>query len=84
MNPIESLYFSELKALFQGKLVLSRQETAKAIGISLSQLDKLLRAGIGLPCYKRIGSSQKARIIFPIAGIAKFLAATAHNDNKVA
>ena len=31
------------------KLGLNRKETAKEIGISLSQLDKLLRAGVGLP-----------------------------------
>lgn len=76
MNTIESLYFKELREEFK-KLALNRKETANAIGISLSQLDKLLRAGIGLPDYKRIGKSAKARIIFPIASIAKYLAATA-------
>jgi hypothetical protein len=76
MNNIESLYFEQLKEMF-GKLTLNRKETAIAIGISLSQLDKLLRAGVGLPDYKRIGKSAKARIIFPIASIAKYLAITA-------
>lgn len=76
MNPIESTYFNELKTQFQGKLVLNRAEAACAIGISLSQLDKLLKLGIGLPEHKRIGKSMKARIIFPIASIAKFLAST--------
>lgn len=76
MNPIESMYINELKNQFDGKLVLNRAETAHAIGISLSQLDKLLKIGIGLPEYKRIGKSMKARIIFPIASIAKFLAST--------
>ena len=55
------------------KLGLNRKETAKEIGISLSQLDKLLRAGVGLPNYKRLGRSQKARIVFPINEIADFL-----------
>lgn len=76
MNSVENLYFKQLLEMF-GKLALNRKETAKAIGISLSQLDKLLRAGIGLPDYKRIGKSAKARIVFPIASIAKYLAATA-------
>jgi hypothetical protein len=75
MNPIESMYFNELRHKY-GKLVLNRAETAETIGISLSQLDKLLRVGLGLPSYKRIGKSQKARIIFPLDGIAKFLAST--------
>jgi transcriptional regulator with XRE-family HTH domain len=76
MNSIENLYFEQLKEMF-GKLTLNRKETAQAIGISLSQLDKLLRAGVGLPDYKRIGRSAKARIVFPIASVAKYLAATA-------
>ena len=55
------------------KLGLNRKETAIEIGISLSQLDKLLKAGVGLPNYKRLGRSQKARIVFPINEIADFL-----------
>ena len=56
-----------------GKLGLSRKETAKEIGISLSQLDKLLKVGTGLPNYKRLGKSEKSRIIFPVNEIADFL-----------
>jgi len=59
------------------KLGLNRKETAKEIGISTSHLDKLLRAGVGLPNYRRLGSSQKSRIIFPINEIADFLTLTA-------
>ena len=56
-----------------GKLGLSRQETANELGIRLSFLDKLLREGIGLPTYKKIGKSQKPRIVFPVDSIADFM-----------
>jgi hypothetical protein len=55
------------------KLGLSRQETADEIGISLSFLDKLLKEGIGLPNYRKIGKSKKPRIVFPIDSIASFM-----------
>ena len=55
------------------KLGLSRQETADELGISLSFLDKLLREGIGLPNYRKIGKSKKPRIVFPIDSIASFM-----------
>jgi len=55
------------------KLGLSRQETADELGISLSFLDKLLREGIGLPNYRKIGKSKKPRIVFPIDAIASFM-----------
>lgn len=56
-----------------GKLGISRQETADEIGISLSFLDKLLKEGIGLPNYRKIGKSKKPRIVFPIDSIASFM-----------
>ena len=55
------------------KLGLSRQETADELGISLSFLDKLLKEGIGLPNYKKIGKSQKPRIVFPVDAIASYM-----------
>lgn len=61
--------------LFQrySKVAVDRKEVAEILNISLSQVDKLLKAGIGLPPHKRIGKSKRARIIFPITGIAEFL-----------
>lgn len=56
-----------------GKLGLTRQETANELGISLSFLDKLLREGTGLPIYRKIGKSQKARIVFPVDAVANFM-----------
>ena len=52
---------------------LSRKELAVELNISLSTLDRLLKIGMGLPGYKRIGSGKRARIIFPVAEVAKFM-----------
>ena len=48
-------------------------DKADELGISLSFLDKLLREGIGLPNYRKIGKSKKPRIVFPIDSIASFM-----------
>lgn len=76
MTNTQKLYFDDLKKQY-GKLALNRAELAQVMNISLSFLDKLLREGVGLPEYKRIGRSQKPRIVFPIASVAKFLDDTA-------
>ncbi len=63
-------YYTDYLLSKHRKLGLSRQETADELGISLSFLDKLLREGIGLPNYRKIGKSKKPRIVFPIDSIA--------------
>jgi len=72
-NLKDKQYYTDYLLDKYGKLGLSRQETAIEIGVSLSFLDKLLREGIGLPNYKKIGKSQKPRIVFPIDAIASFM-----------
>ena len=72
-NKIDKKYYVDHLIKKYGKLGLTRQETADELGISLSILDKLLREGIGLPAYRKIGKSQKPRIVFPIDAIAEFM-----------
>ena len=72
-NLNDKQYYSDYLLNKHGKLGLSRQETADELGISLSFLDKLLREGIGLPNYRKIGKSKKPRIVFPIDAIASFM-----------
>ncbi len=66
-------YYTDYLLNKHGKLGLSRQETAEELGISLSFLDKLLREGVGLPNYKKIGGSKKPRIVFPIDSVVSFM-----------
>ena len=66
-------YYTDYLLNKHGKLGLSRSETAEELGISLSFLDKLLREGIGLPNYRKIGKSKKPRIVFPIDAVASFM-----------
>ena len=72
-NKIDKKYYVDHLIKKYGKLGLTRQETAKELGISLSFLDKLLREGIGLPTYRKIGRSKKPRVIFPVDSVAEFM-----------
>ena len=76
-NTLDKKYYVDYLLNKYCKLGLTRQETANELGISLSFLDKLLREGTGLPNYRKIGRSQKPRIVFPIDSIANFMVLTA-------
>ncbi len=52
---------------------LSRNELGNELTISISTIDRLLKQGIGLPSYKRIGNGVRARIVFPVGEVAEFL-----------
>jgi len=55
------------------KIGISRQELAIELTVSVSTVDRLLKQGVGLPSYKRIGLGKRARIIFPLHSVASFL-----------
>ena len=77
-NTVDKKYYADYLLNKYGKLGLTRQETANELGISLSFLDKLLREGTGLPTYRKIGKSQKPRIVFPVDAIADFMVLNAN------
>jgi len=72
-SSVDKKYYTDYLLNKYGKLGLTRKETADELGISLSFLDKLLREGTGLPTYRKIGSSKKPRIVFPIDSLANFI-----------
>ena len=72
-NATDKKYYTDYLLNKYRKLGLTRKETADELGISLSFLDKLLREGTGLPAYRKIGKSQKPRIVFPVDAIANFM-----------
>ncbi len=55
------------------KAGLTRKNLANELTCSLSTVDRSLKEGMGLPSHIRIGSGERARIIFPIAEVARFL-----------
>lgn len=77
-NTIDKKYYTDYLLNKYGKLGLTRQETANELGISLSFLDKLLKEGIGLPNYRKIGKSQKPRVVFPVDAVADFMVLNAN------
>jgi len=56
--------------------VLSKQELAKEMGIGLSTLNKYMSQNLGIPPYKKVGTTKNSRILFPIPAVAEFLADT--------
>ena len=72
-NTVDKKYYADYLLNKYKKLGLNRKETAEELGISLSFLDKLLREGTGLPTYRKIGKSQKPRIVFPVDAVANFM-----------
>ncbi len=55
------------------KASISRAELSDELGVSLSTIDRQLSQGIGLPGFKRIGNGKRARIIFPLDAVARFI-----------
>ena len=60
-------------ALKYNKAGINRPELAEELDVSLSTVDRQLNLGIGLPDFKRIGNGKRARIIFPLEAVARFL-----------
>lgn len=56
-----------------GTAGLTRQSLANEFTCSLSTVDRRLKEGIGLPSHIRVGGGERARIIFPIAEVARYL-----------
>jgi len=59
-----------------GKSGLSKVELANELGMGLSTVSKKMSEGLGIPNYKKIGTAKNARVIFPLADVAEFLADT--------
>ena len=55
------------------KAGISRTELSGELHVSLSTIDRCLSQGMGLPDFKRIGNGERARIIFPLEAVARFL-----------
>ena len=64
-----------LKERFEGKLNLNKQETAIALGISQSSINRRIAENdfANLPKFTRYGGS-KAKYVFPLAAMAIFIA----------
>jgi len=56
------------------RATINKKELAHEMGIALSTLDLYMSKGIGLPSYKKVGSTSKnAKVIFNINSVAQFL-----------
>jgi len=55
------------------KTTLTRKEVAQELSISLSTLERSLNDGSLSIRFKRLGTSQKSRYVFPIKSISDYL-----------
>jgi len=59
------------------KTALTIQEVASELGLSVNSIRLGIKAGKGIPNYKKVGGGVKRqRVVFPIIDVAKFLADT--------
>ena len=72
MNDTLKFYINFLTNKYN-KRQLNRKELCQELDISLSTLNNLINNDQLLIRYKRIGTSQKARFMFPIIEVANFL-----------
>jgi len=73
MNDVTRYYLQELQTKYK-KPQLSRKQVAEVLNISLSTLENLIIRN-ELPIrHHRLGTSQKAKYVFPIIEVANFLA----------
>lgn len=58
--------------LHSGTYLLSKKDTAKIIGVSISSLDRLKEQGVG-PKYKKTGNAKNSTVKYPIQAIAEYI-----------
>ncbi len=65
--------FSELKA--EGyPLLISKKQYASISGCSVSTVDNQIKAGLGLPNYKKMGTAKNSKIVFSLLDVANYFA----------
>lgn len=69
-------FATDLKKKYK-KTALTTKEVANELGLSVNTIRFGMKAGKGIPKYKKVGGGvSRQRVIFPIIDVAKFLANT--------
>lgn len=63
-----------MKILYEtyGKLAISKKELSQELGISVRTLNTRISQNMGIPAYIK-GNARNAKIMFPIAEVAKYM-----------
>jgi len=59
-------------------VVLSKEQLREELGIGKSTMDRYVCQNVGIPPYKKLGTSKNSKVVFNILDVAKFL------DNTIA
>ena len=71
MQNTETNYMELLYEIY-GKLALSKKELSQTLGISVRTLNTRISQNMDIPAYIK-GNARNAKIIFPIAEVAKYM-----------
>ncbi len=74
-NYINEAIYQDLLTRYK-KVVLNKEELAHELGVSVSAINNCIVKGYGSPEYTKLGHQLKARVVFPMICVAKFLSNT--------
>ena len=75
INPQTELVYQDLKSRYN-KATLTKKELAKEFTVSTSTIDLYISKGIGIPNYKKLGTSKNSKVVFNIIDVAEYLSQT--------
>ena len=79
-NQSKKLIYEQLLDKY-GKSLLTKQEYASELGISVSTVDNYIARGKGVARYIKLGDPKLGRVFFPLESVAEFLSNTVEVDN---
>ncbi len=74
-NPQAELTYQDLKSRYN-KATINKKELANEFGVCLATIDLYMQKGMGIPNYKKLGSSKNAKVVFSIIDVAEYLSQT--------
>ena len=69
---IEETIYQELMQRYK-KSVLTKQELANELSISVGSINNYICSGKKLPHYLKLGGAKNGRVVFPLRTIASFI-----------
>ncbi|BAF70796.1 helix-turn-helix transcriptional regulator [Nitratiruptor sp. SB155-2] len=75
MTEKEKFIYDNLNRKYK-RIVIGKRELAYELGVSVSTIDNYICRGYGIPPYKKLGTSNNAKVVFNLVDVAIFLAAT--------
>ena len=69
---VEEGIYQDLKERYK-KSVLTKQELAHELSISVGSINNYICSGKPLPSYKKLGGAKNGKVVFPLLEVASFI-----------